>query len=106
MYSGTMDAVVYDTVLEQSGDSAEFERHIGRVRAVEAVALVTSSLLGGWIAGLAGTRVTYWLTVPVAAASIVAYLRFREPLLHKAEEPVPLRRHLAVTYRALIGSNA
>ena len=44
MYSGTMDAVVYDTVLEETGDSDAFERRIGRVRLVESVALVISSL--------------------------------------------------------------
>jgi MFS family permease len=101
MYSGTMDSIVYDTVLEETGGSEGFERTIGRVRVIESVALVASSLLGGWIAGLASTRLTYLLTVPVAALSVLAYLRFREPQLHKAEEPTPLRRHLAVTYRTL-----
>jgi MFS family permease len=101
MYSGTMDAVVYDTVLEETCDSAAFERRIGRVRLVESVALVSSSLLGGWVAGLTSTRLTYVLTVPFAALSILAYLRFREPQLHRAAEPEPLGRHLAVTYRTL-----
>jgi predicted MFS family arabinose efflux permease len=101
MYSGTMDSIVYDTVLEETGGSEGFERTIGRVRVIESVALVASSLLGGWIAGFAGTRLTYLLTVPVAALSVLAYLRFREPQLHKSEEPTPLRRHLAVTYRTL-----
>ena len=45
MYSGTMDAVVYDTVLEETGDSEAFEKRIGRVRFVESLALVSSSLL-------------------------------------------------------------
>ena len=66
-YSGTLDSVVYDTVLEETGDGAGFERRIGRVRAVEAVALVASALLGGWLAGLLEPRVTYFLTVPFAA---------------------------------------
>jgi MFS family permease len=34
MYSGTMDSLVYDTVLEETGSSDDFERRIGRVRAV------------------------------------------------------------------------
>ena len=64
MYSGTMEAVVYDTVLEETGGSDDFERRIGRVRLVESVSLVVSSLIGGWVAGVAGARVTYFLTVP------------------------------------------
>jgi hypothetical protein len=101
MYSGTMDAVVYDTVLEETGDSEAFEKRIGRVRLVESIALVSSALLGGWLASLASPRLMYFLTVPLAALSIVAYLRFREPQLHKTEESTSLRSHLAVTYRTL-----
>ena len=102
MYSGTLDAVVYDTVLEETGDSDDFEKRIGRVRLVESIALVASSLLGGWLAGLATPRLMYFLSVPIAALSIFAYLWFREPRLHKTEEATSLRSHLAVTYRTLI----
>jgi len=101
MYSGTMEAVVYDTVLDETGDSDDFERRIGRVRFVESVSLVVSSLIGGWVAGIAGARVTYFLTVPFALLSIVAYLRFREPLLHRLSEPTSLRTHLVVTFRTV-----
>ena len=100
-YNGTMDSVVYDTVLEETGDGAGFERRIGRVRTVEAVALVASALLGGWLAGLLEPRVTYFLTVPFAAASIAGYALFREPRLHKVTAPLPLREHLVVTLSAL-----
>jgi MFS family permease len=102
LYTGTMDAVVYDTVLEETGDGGGFERRIGRVRLVESVALVSSSLLGGWLAGLTSTRLTYLLTVPFGLAAAVAFLRFREPRLHRTGERTPLRRHLAVTGRALV----
>ena len=101
MFSGTMEAVVYDTVLEANGDGDEFERRLGRVRLVESVALVSGSLLGGAVANSFGARTTYLLTVPLAAASIAAYLRFREPELHKARDHTPLRHHIAVTYRTL-----
>ena len=101
MYSGTMDAVVYDTVLEETNGSEDFERRIGRVRLLESVSLVVSSLLGGWIAGLAGPRLTYFLTVPVVLLSVVAYQRFREPLLHKSSQPVSVGGQLRVTLRVL-----
>jgi len=101
MYSGTMEAVVYDTVLEETGGSDGYERRIGRVRFVESISLVVSSLIGGWVAGMAGARVTYFLTVPFALLSIVAYLRFREPLLHRLSEPTSLHDHFGVTIRIL-----
>jgi MFS family permease len=100
-YSGTLDSVVYDTVLEETGDGGDFQRRIGRVQAVEAVALVASALAGGWVAGLLEPRVTYFLTVPFALASIAGYARFREPRLHRSAEPVALRRHLGLTVRAV-----
>jgi MFS family permease len=99
--SGTMDSIVYDTVLEEIGHSEAFEQTIGRVRVTESIALVTGSLAGGWTAGLTSTRLTYFLTVPFAALSILAYLRFREPQLHRAGDPTSLRRHLVVTYQVL-----
>ena len=39
---GNVESVVYDTVLEETGDSEAFERTIGRVRLVESVGLVTA----------------------------------------------------------------
>jgi predicted MFS family arabinose efflux permease len=101
MYSGTMEATVYDMLLEETGDSDGFEGRIGRVRFMESATLVAGSLAGGVLAGLTTPRLTYFLTVPFALASIVALLRFDEPRLHKAEEQTSLRSHIAVTYRTI-----
>jgi MFS family permease len=101
MYSGTLDAMVYDTILEEIGDGAPFERQIGRVRLIESVALVTSSLAGGVVAGLTSPRLTYLLSVPFSVLAGIAYFRFAEPQLHKAGDRIPFRNQLAVTYRTL-----
>lgn len=98
LYSGAMDSMVYDTVLEENGDGACFEKEIGRIRALESAAFVTSALLGGWLADLTSTRVMYFLTVPFALLSIVAYAGFREPRLHRTDEPVSLGTHVAATF--------
>ena len=45
LQSGTLEPVVYDTVLEETGGSDAFEKTIGRVRLVESVALVASALV-------------------------------------------------------------
>ncbi|SEE93389.1 MFS transporter [Ruania alba] len=101
MFSGTMDSVVYDTVLEETGHSEAYERHLGHNRLVNSLAMVSSALAGGALAELLGTRVTYLITVPVVALSIVALLRFVEPQLHLAAERTPLRTHLMQTCQAL-----
>lgn len=102
MQSGTFESIVYDTLLEETGSSDDFERVIGRVRLVESAALVASAIAGGVIADLASLRVTYFLTVPLLAAAGFALYFFREPRLHKAEESEPLRRQIATTYRTLL----
>jgi MFS family permease len=101
MYSGTVEAIVYDLVLEETGDSAQYQRMIGRVHVIDSVALVTSSLAGGWLAELTSPRLMYFLSIPFAALSIVFYLKFREPRLHRTGETIPLRRQLSVTFRTL-----
>lgn len=102
MYSGTVEAIVYDVVLEENGNSEAYEHQIGRIRLIESVALVLSALAGGWIASTTSTRLTYFITLPFVAASLVALARFREPRLHQASERSPLRQHLSVTYRAIV----
>jgi Major Facilitator Superfamily/Putative zinc-finger len=101
MSSGTVDSVVYDTVLEETGASDAYEKWIGRVRIVESAAFAGSALAGGVLAGLTSPRLTYFLTVPLALASIVAFSRFDEPRLHRSAEPVALRRHVATTFGAM-----
>jgi MFS family permease len=101
MYSGTVEAIVYDVVLEETGDSELYQKRIGRVHGINSVALVASSLAGGWLAELTSPRLMYFLSIPFAALSIVAYLKFREPRLHRAGEAIPLRRQLAVTFRTI-----
>jgi hypothetical protein len=68
---------------------------------VESVALASSAVAGGLIAGWTSPRTTYLLTLPFALAAVVAFLRFREPQLHRVAEPVALRRHVATTVGAM-----
>ena len=48
--SGTVDSIVYDTVLEETGSSELYEQWIGRVRMVESGGFVVSALAGGVLA--------------------------------------------------------
>jgi hypothetical protein len=102
LQSGTLESVVYDTVLEETGGSDAFEKTIGRVRLVESVALVASALAGGAIAAVAPLRATYFLTAPLLVGAGAVLLRFREPRLHKAEAKESLGRQLASTYRTIL----
>ena len=65
--SGTVESMVYDTVLEETGRNELFERWLGRVRAAESVALLISALGGGLLAAHTSTRFTYFATLPQTA---------------------------------------
>lgn len=103
MYSGTLESIVYDLVLEETGAGDDYQRHIGRLRLTESAALVVSGLAGGVIADLTSPRLTYFLTLPFTALAIVAYLRFAEPKLHREGPRESLRDHVAVTFRTITG---
>lgn len=106
MYSGTVEAVLYDTVVEQTGGSDGYQKWLGRIRLVESAALVAGSLSGGWLAGVAGPRVTYFVSVPFAVLAIAGFLRFGEPRLHRAGERIALRTQVSITCRTIVRRGA
>ena len=77
--SGTVDSIVYDTVLEETGSNDLYEHWIGRVRIVESAGLVGSALLGGVLADLTSARFTYLASVPLILIAIVGFVLFKEP---------------------------
>ena len=101
MQSGTVDAIVYDTVVEETGGSDGFEALLGRVRMIESASLVLGALGGGALAALTTPRVTYFATLPFLAVSTLWLATFREPRLHQSGESRSLRRHVATTFGVL-----
>jgi MFS family permease len=101
MQSGTVDAIVYDTLLEEFGNADGFEKQYGRIQSFTSIALTASALAGGAIAALISARSTYLLTVPTAVAGLVALTRFREPTLHRSHAASRLREHLASTWHTV-----
>lgn len=101
MNSGTVDSVVYDVVMEETGSSDLYETWIGRVRMVESGAFVLSALVGGVLAEWTSARFTYFASVPFMVLAVVAFLRFDEPRLHRSTEAVSLRSHIALTFRTM-----
>jgi MFS family permease len=95
MQSGTLDAIVYDAVLEETGSSDTFEAVLGRLRVVSSAALVIGALAGGALAALTSPRFTYFATLPLLVVSTVALLCFREPKLHQGGESMGVRQHIA-----------
>lgn len=101
MSSGTVDSVVYDVVLEETGSSALYETWVGRVRMVESGAFVASALVGGVLAGLTSPRFTYFASIPLIAVAVVAFLRFDEPRLHRSGDAISIRSHVQLTFTTM-----
>jgi len=97
MQSGTVDSMVYDLLVEETGDGSDFTRRIGRVRLLEGLGLTAGALLGGVLSEVTSPRTTYFATIPpVLAAAALAFV-FREPQLHRSEHRLSLREQLSVT---------
>jgi MFS family permease len=103
MQSGTVDSIIYDTVLEELGTGDSFETTLGKVRMRESAALVVSALAGAGLAAVTSPRLTYFLTIPFGLASLRALRRFREPRLHQVDDRPMLRSQIALTYRTILG---
>ena len=101
MQSGTLDSIVYDALLEESGSSAGFDRALGRVQAISGLALIVGAVGGGLLGAATSPRTTYFATVPFVVLSMVALLRFREPRLHQVAGAHSLREHVATTIGTL-----
>jgi predicted MFS family arabinose efflux permease len=104
LQSGTVDSIVYDTLIEETRSADGYEKHFGRIQMWNSAALTGSALLGGVIAGLTSPRLAYVITIPCAAAGLLLLLRFREPTLHRqVAARSTMREHLAATWRVVTG---
>ena len=101
MQSGTLDSIVYDTVLEETGSSAGFDAVLGRVQVLSSAALVLGAVAGGLLGAATSARTTYVATLPFLVASTVVLLRFREPRLHRTSGATTLRQHVTTTFCTL-----
>lgn len=102
LYSGTYDSVIYDTTMEEHGDSNKFEKYLGRFRAVEGVSFVIGALAGGLVASLLDLRDTYIFSIPLIAIALIFLWKFKEPQLHKAEVAEPVFKHIRQTFAAVL----
>ena len=102
LHSGTTEAMLYDTVLEETGNSERYEAISGRLRALSSIALLAGALAGGWLAAATSPRTTFFATLPLLALSLAFLAAFREPRLHRTEQHPSLPQQVATTYRAVL----
>ncbi|MGV9001949.1 MAG: MFS transporter [Candidatus Saccharimonadaceae bacterium] len=102
LYSGTYDAVIYDTTVEEYGDSKNFEKYLGRFKAIEGITFVIGALSGAFIASTFSLRDPYILSIPLIACALIFLWKFKEPQLHKAEVSESVFTHIRQTFAAVL----
>ncbi len=103
LYSGTDSSIIYDTLLEETGSSKNYEHFYGYNKVAGCAGLVVGSLFGGVIAQGYGYRAAYFVTIPVALASIICLLVLNEPKIHKSEEKAPIKDYIVDTFKSVLG---
>ncbi len=101
LQSGTVDSIVYDTLVEESGTAEGFETVYGRIQAWGSFALTGSAVAGGLIAASTSARTAYLVSTPFTLAAILLLARLREPTLHRQVQRAALRAHLRATIDAV-----
>jgi predicted MFS family arabinose efflux permease len=105
MNSGTVDSIIYDSLLEETGNGNNYEKYVARIEIISSIALVISAIIGGLIGSYIGLRETFWLSIPTALAAIVFFLLFKEPRLHLKNQDKSLFKHTKVTFKVLFSNN-
>lgn len=84
-FSGTVEATMYDTLLEQ-GKESDYRIIAGRTQSINTTVQAIVSIIGGFIAATISLRAAYWLSVPFVLATIPLALTIIEPTRHKLQE--------------------
>ncbi len=96
--SGTDDAIIYDTLLEERGHADDFEKEYGLYQAVGGVALFVAGILGGVFGHIADLRFDYFVTIPAALAAAITVLLYRDSTIHRHTAEANLTEHIRQTF--------
>jgi predicted MFS family arabinose efflux permease len=96
--SGTIDSIIYDTLLEENGNGDKYEREMGKIGIIESIALIIGSIFGGTIGQFIGLRQTYWLSIPTILLSIIFLWLLKEPKLYMRNQDESLLKHISLTF--------
>jgi MFS family permease len=101
LHSGVFDAMVYDTVVEEQGSRDGYERYLGYASAINGVAMVIGSIVGGVVGRKVGLSATYFISVPSGFLAASALMLFREPRIHLKTDAANVASHVKQTFAAV-----
>lgn len=101
LHSGTYDAMIYDTLIEEQGSRKGFEKYLGNATLIASIGLVIGSLFGAVIGEKFGLASAYLWSVPASFIAVIAAISFKEPKLHKATARTNVLLHTKSTLQAV-----
>lgn len=99
--SGTDEAIIYDTLVEEQGNGDNYEKEYGIYQAFGGVSLFVAGIAGGFIGEYIGLRETFLFAVPILVIASIVVLRYREPKFHKQAAETHLFQHIRDTFGAV-----
>lgn len=100
MSSGAQEAIIYDLLLENNARK-NYEKVVGRLRSLNAVGLVVSSLAGAVLASTLNFQIPFYLSAASCVISFMVLMFFKEPQLHRKVESVHIIQHVTTLFRLL-----
>jgi len=82
--SGTWNALLYDSLLS-CGKQGDFEKYLGRMRAIDFTSALIAGLAGAFLAEWFGFAFNYWLSTGSAIISLLVTLKLAEPSKYTQE---------------------
>ncbi len=79
LQSGTIEAIVFDSLVDVNGNSDRYEQEYSKLDIICSVALVLGALGGGYIGEQIGLRDTYLYSLPATLLSIFFMASFKQP---------------------------
>ena len=82
-YDGVFSSMIYDTVLEEHGNTKDFTKYYGRNQIINSASLIAGSLISIAMVRVWDLSMLYFASIPSAVLAIVCLSFFREPTLHE-----------------------
>lgn len=84
--SGLIEAMVFDTCLDEEQEDTNYEIYFGKARIYSTIGLVLGAASSSLFTTLLDVRANYPFSIITATLSILVITRFREPSLHRVSE--------------------